>query len=134
MYIKNGDFMKKFLIILGILVTCFLFVLIICSLCENLNKDMFLFDKVDKINVQSGKMECYVSTSWYMSSWTYDYIIEDNILYITVYQHSLINIFATQKHDLNIKISKGYNDFDKIYINGNGKDKILIWEKENNKY
>lgn len=58
----------------------------------------------------------------------YDYKIKDNSLYINTFK-VYNKFYRNEAFLLKVSIDKGYNDFEKIYLNDVSGDKI-IWTKE----
>ena len=119
---------KKVLIIITILI-----ISIISFWCIEyyLKSDIYIFDKAIGVSVENDKLRCDFGNSNHLNSWNYYYTLDDRILYISVYNLSYFNPMAEHGWNLRVDIDKGYNDFDKVYINGNSEDKVLIWSKDN---
>lgn len=119
--------MKKWiLIILGIIIVS----MILFWCVEYIQKsNIYILNKAMKVNVQKDEIECTLGNSNHFNSWNYYYTIEDRVLYITAYNLSYFNPMAKHKW-LDIKIYKGYDDIDSIYVNGKGENKVLIWSKD----
>lgn len=120
--------MKKWILIICGIIVFF----IICFWCtESIQKsNIYILNNVLNLDVKQDKIECTLGNSNHFNSWNYYYTVEDRVLYITAYNLSYFNPMA--KHEwLDVKIDKGYDDIDSIYVNGKGENKVLIWSKDN---
>lgn len=91
-------------------------------------KEVCVIDNVVNLEVTENYMKFPYMISWHLLGWNYSYKIVDRCLYVTVYYLRMFNPIARYGHGY-IEIDKGYKDFDKIYVNGQGEHKMLIWSR-----
>ena len=95
-------------------------------------KEKYVFDIINNINVSENNTEMELITSKKIDNfrWFYEYEVKDKCLYISTYK--VVNPISKKIGALlEIDINKGYNDFDKIYLNDYSGDKI-IWSNHLN--
>lgn len=83
------------------------------------SKNVFSEDKVLELNVTNNEFFCKLDCE----QWGYDYNLVSKKLYLNVYEKEERN-----ENGLEIKIDKGYDDFDEVRIFGLGNVKV-IWSK-----
>ena len=83
-----------------------------------------------EIDVEAKQTNVGVTVSYSNMKWSHSYEVKEKSVYISLYQLSYWNPFSKDEGiEYSFKIHKGYEDIEKIYLNGEGDSKILIWEK-----
>ena len=89
-----------------------------------------MMSKVTGLNIEENHVSFTLGDSWHLKSWNYDYILENRTLYIIAYNLSFFNPMALHYDFIPVSLDLGYDDFDFIYLNGTGEDKVLVWSNE----
>lgn len=123
-YLKN--FNISFLIILGIAILTLVGYWFYSIVAE---KEVSIIKEASNLEVTENHTKfIYMHTSNHFLGWNYSYKIVDECLYVTIYYLRMLNPIAIYG-PREVEIDKGYDDFNKIYVNGQGEHKLLIWTK-----